>query len=102
MHPFSAACSIVVGQGLHTTLVFPYLGLREIDPAYSVEIGCVVGINNKQGPNYTADAGVFQGKSEAESEAEMDEIAILYRVHKYAMQDQCLGGFECCALASVR
>ena len=59
-------------------LVFPYLGLRKLDPKYSVEIGCVVEINNQKGPNYTADAGIWHAGEDEESDTEiydeMDEM----------------------------
>ena len=39
-----------------------------------MEIGCVVGINNQKGPNYTADAGIWHaGEDEEESDNEMDD-----------------------------
>ena len=39
-----------------------------------MEIGCVVGINKKKGPNYTADAGVWHaGKDAEESEDDSDD-----------------------------
>ena len=82
--------------------MFPYTGLRKLDPTFSVQVGCVVGETLRKGPNYTADAAIFKTVAEeseaahcegveAESEAEdseeddtkesIEQVAILIQVN---------------------
>ena len=53
-------------------LVFPYLGLTELDSTFKVKLGCVVGITDKPGPNYSADASI--------SKIENEEVTIMVQV----------------------
>ena len=67
-------------------LVFPYLGLTEIGPTYKVELGCVVGVTDRRGLNYSADTSV--------SKIEDEEVTVMVQVTTTCAVLKLLGGQE--------
>ena len=75
------------------TPMFLSIGLRALDPTYSVQLGCVVGEMPRKGPDYTADGAIFKmeasGENDNEEEASevaddeesADQVTILVQVH---------------------
>ena len=69
--------------------MFPYTGLRERDPTYTIQIGCVVAETHRKGPDYSADAAIFKDdvsdkeesdEEESEEEESDKKVAILIQV----------------------
>ena len=64
--------------------MFPHVGLREWDKAYSVQIGPVVGITRKRGPDYSSDAAIMKevcDEEEMEREAGEDPVVLMVQVN---------------------
>ena len=74
-------------MGLYTYAHNFYLaGLRELDKAYTVVMGPMVGSNKRPGPNYTSDAAVFK---ESDEESAEENGSLSFMVQKETLSDTC-------------
>ena len=77
-------------------LVFPYLGLCELESTYVIELGCVVGVTHRQGPGYSADGAILKEDrseegSEEESEEEHKDLTLMVQVNAWPVQGAWTG-----------